>query len=104
MRRGGASAPWPRAAEPRVDGRDDQEFVYIDGTAFLNGNEKAPELLRALSIDRTLLARVTGAADGYCRLNMYARDRDTWKDFEGPSIMVSLPEARALARQILGYA
>lgn len=103
-RRGGDGAQWPPEADPRVDDRDDQEFLQIDGATFFNGNKKTPEIWRTLSSDRSRFARVTVATDGSFRLSVYERLGGTWGDFEGPSVMASLVEAQALARKLIGVA
>jgi len=103
-RRGGDSAPWPPVVDPRVDDRDDQEWLEIDGATFFNGNKKMPEQWRELSSDRARFARVTGTPDGSCRLNVYKRLGNTWDSWEGPSVMASLVEAQALARKLFDIA
>lgn len=100
--RGGDGAQRPHVADPKVDDRDDQEWLVIDGATFFNGNKKMPEIWRELSSDGSRFARVTVATDGSFRLNVYERLGGTWGEFEGPSVMASLAEAQALARKLTG--
>lgn len=80
---------------------DDEEYTEVDGAFFFNGSKKVPELWSELSADRSRYARVTAGGDSSCRLSVFERRGREWAEWEGPSVMASLADAQALARELM---
>lgn len=101
QRRGGGGVDPLAFAYAPVDARDDEEYTEVDDAFFFNGNKKVAELWSELSADRSRYARVTAGRDSTCRLSVFKRHGREWIEWEGPSVMGSLAEAQALARELM---
>lgn len=91
-RRGGRSDPDARSSV-RVDSREYEAWIEIDGASLLETNLKWPERWVQISENAKRMARVVEGQDGLLRLTIYEREALRWRQWEGPAILESLEAA-----------